>query len=217
MTRSLMLTKHGHSSFSVGDGEASVLFDPGSLTEEITVRGELAAIVITHDHPDHWTPEWLDRVRSSGPAPVVYTTAAVAERIGTDGAVVVESDRAVQAGPFTLAFTRTTHARVHASVPAPENLGCLVDGVLYYGGDAFVLPAGVEPEVLAVPLAAPWMKLGEAIDYVLEAAPRRTFPVHDRVLSAAGRDLAIGRIEWATGQRPGAVLLDPADGSTIAL
>ena len=33
--------------------------------------------------------------------------------------------------------------------------------------------------ILALPLAAPWLKLSEAIDYAKEVRPNICFPVHD--------------------------------------
>lgn len=41
-------------------------------------------------------------------------------------------------------------------------------------------------DTLLLPLAAPWSKASEVIDYVREARPRQAVPVHDAVLSPAG-------------------------------
>ena len=40
-----------------------------------------------------------------------------------------------------------------------------------------------------MPVAGPWMKLSEAIDYVRAVRPRVAVPVHDAILSEQGRAL----------------------------
>lgn len=37
--------------------------------------------------------------------------------------------------------------------------------------------------VLALPTAAPWLKAGEAVDFLRAVAPRLAVPVHEAVLS----------------------------------
>jgi len=41
-------------------------------------------------------------------------------------------------------------------------------------------------EILALPVAGPWMKISEAIDYALEIKPKVVFPVHDGALKILG-------------------------------
>ena len=66
--------------------------------------------------------------------------------------------------------------------------------------------------MLAAPANAPWMKIGEAMDYVIAVAPRRAFPTHEMLLSQAGKDLSNARLGWATEQGGGEYLpLEPGD------
>ena len=67
-------------------------------------------------------------------------------------------------------------------------------------------------EPLAAPVGAPWLKIGEAMDYVLAVAPARSFAVHDLPLSEVGLQMQRARIAWATEQGGGAfVALEPGD------
>ena len=92
------------------------------------------------------------------------------------------------------------------------NIGVLVNDSLYYAGDSFEVPEGVDVQVLAVPAAAPWMKISEAMEYVLEVAPKRAFPTHEMLLSKAGKALSNARLGWATEQGGGEYLpLEPGD------
>jgi hypothetical protein len=88
----------------------------------------------------------------------------------------------------------------------------LINEQLYYAGDSFTVPEGVEVDLLAAPSGAPWMKIAEVIDYVLAVKPKRSFPTHEMLLSRAGKDLSNGRIGWATEQGGGEFLpLEPGD------
>ncbi len=69
-----------------------------------------------------------------------------------------------------------------------QNVGVLIDnGEVYYPGDSFAEP-GMPVKTLALPIAAPWMKTSEAMDFLTHVKPERAFPTHDAILStpAAG-------------------------------
>ena len=66
--------------------------------------------------------------------------------------------------------------------------------------------------MLAAPANAPWMKISEAMDYVIAVAPRRAFPTHEMLLSRAGKDLSNARLPGPTEQGGGEYLpLEPGD------
>ena len=68
-----------------------------------------------------------------------------------------------------------------------------MNDTLYYPGDSFYVPVGVDIAVLAAPAGAPWMKISEGMDFVAQIKPKRVFPTHDGVLSAAGLGLVNAR------------------------
>ena len=65
------------------------------------------------------------------------------------------------------------------------------------------MPTGVDVAMLAAPIGAPWLKIGEAMDFVLEVAPRAAFGTHDGTLSPAGLRMHRDRLAWATAQGGG--------------
>ena len=69
-------------------------------------------------------------------------------------------------------------------------------------------------ELLAAPAGAPWLKIGDAMDYVLDVAPRRTIAVHDKTLSGFGLGMSHDRIAWAVEQG-GGTHVRLADGESI--
>ena len=79
-------------------------------------------------------------------------------------------------------------------------------------GLSATVPGGVDVQLLAAPLGAPWLKIGDAIDFVLAVKPRQAFGTHDMTLSVLGRDMHRGRLRWATEQNGGEFFeLDPGD------
>ncbi len=78
----------------------------------------------------------------------------------------------------------------------------LVNERFYYPGDSYTVP-DVPVALLAAPAGAPWLKIGEVMDFVLEVAPRATFAVHDAPLSAMGLGMAHARIEGAVKEGGG--------------
>ncbi len=134
---------------------------------------------------------------------------------GYDITVVAPGD-VVEAGSFSLRFFGGTHEVIHASIPTIENVGVLVNGALYYPGDSYAVPEDVEVDTLAAPLGAPWLKIGDAMDYVLAVKPRRAFGTHDMTLSVAGKTMHRQRLQWATEQNGGEfTVLEPGDSLDI--
>ncbi|MGO4691814.1 MBL fold metallo-hydrolase [Glaciibacter sp. 2TAF33] len=199
----MKLTKMEHSALLVELGGQKLFVDPGSFTTALTETAGTVAVVITHEHADHWTPEQLDRVLEMSPSVTIYGPAGVAAAAADYDITVVKPGDTVEAGPFTLRFFGGIHAVIHPSIPVVDNIGVLINDDLYYAGDSFVVPEGVDVGTLAVPAGAPWLKISEVIDYVLAVKPKRSFPVHEMLLSRAGKDMSNGRIRSATEQGGG--------------
>ncbi|GAA3925018.1 MBL fold metallo-hydrolase [Microbacterium soli] len=199
----MRITKLEHAALRIDDHDAALLVDPGSFTSPIDGLDTVAAIVVTHEHQDHWTPQHLDRLRDAAPSVPVYAPAAVAALApGYDLTTVAPGDT-MTAGGFTLRFFGGLHAVIHSSIPVIENVGVLVDDELYYPGDSYAVPEGVDVGTLAAPLGAPWLKISEAMDFVLAVRPRRAFGTHDGTLSEIGKSLHRDRLKWATEQGGG--------------
>jgi L-ascorbate metabolism protein UlaG (beta-lactamase superfamily) len=193
----MKLTKHEHATLVLEKSGETLVIDPGAFTMPLTELRNVVAIVITHEHPDHWTPEQLDRIRTMSPDATIYGPQGVALAASAYDVVVVKDGDQITAGVFDLAFYGSRHAVIHSSIPVIDNVGVMVDGTLFYPGDSFTIPP-VAVDTLAVPAGAPWLKIGEVIDYVAAVAPRRAFPTHEMVLSVIGRNMADDRIGTAT-------------------
>jgi L-ascorbate metabolism protein UlaG (beta-lactamase superfamily) len=212
----MRVTKHEHAALMVEDGGKALIVDPGSFTSPFTELQDVAGIVITHEHPDHWTPEHLERIlKQTGPIPIYGPAGVVAAASGFDVTEVRPGDT-VAIDPFTLRFFGGKHAVIHESIPVVDNVGVLINHEFYYPGDSYAVPEGADVRLLAAPVGAPWLKIGEAMDFVLAVQPRRAFGTHDLTLSAIGRGMGRARLAWAVEQHGGDFLeLDPGDSADV--
>lgn len=208
-----------HAGIVVEHDGRSLVIDPGDYSDERELSAALAAadpivaIVITHEHVDHWTPENVALLRAAAPEAPIYTTAATAEGLAEAGIVVDvvvagEGDR-VQAGPFVLEFTGRRHAVPHMNTAVFDNIGVRVNGVLSWGGDS-LSRSPLPVDTLGVPvLAAPWGSVSQLTDFVLESAPRRAFVTHDGLLSDRGVQNVRNRVQWCLDQLGGEFVVLP--------
>ncbi|KQX07264.1 MULTISPECIES: MBL fold metallo-hydrolase [unclassified Leifsonia] len=199
----MRLTKLEHAALVLDQNGDRLFIDPGSFTTAITESSGTVAIVITHEHPDHWTPEQLKRIVDANPAVRIFGPAGVVAAATDFTVEPVAAGDTVEVGAFTLRFFGAKHAVIHPSIPVIDNVGVLVNDALYYAGDSFTIPEGVTVDTLAAPAGAPWMKVSEVMDYVIALAPRHAFPTHEMVLSRAGKDMSNARLTWAVEQGGG--------------
>lgn len=212
----MRVTKHEHACLRLELEGRTLLIDPGSFTLPLAELRHVVAVVITHEHPDHWTPEHLSRIRQQFPEIPVYGPAGVAAAAAGEDIHVVEAGETVTAGPFTVSFFGGRHNVIHESIPVIDNVGVLVNGAFYYPGDSYALPGAATVDLLAAPVGAPWLKIGDAMDFVLAIAPRRAFATHDMTLSRVGLDMGRARLQWAVEQGGGEfVVLDPDESTDL--
>lgn len=213
LTDPMRVTKHEHACLRLGREGKTLIVDPGSYTLPLADLQDLIGIVLTHEHPDHWTPEHLERLRKAAPGIPIYGPAGVAAAAAGFDVITVTPGETVSLDPFTLEFFGGRHAVIHETIPVVDNVGVLVGDEFYYPGDSYTVPTGRDVRLLAAPVGAPWLKIGEAMDFVLAVAPRRAFGTHDMTLSQIGREMGRQRLRWATEQGGGEFLtLDPGDG-----
>jgi L-ascorbate metabolism protein UlaG (beta-lactamase superfamily) len=180
----MIITKFGHSCLLIEEGDARILFDPGSYSEgrqnSIT---NLDAVLVTHEHPDHVDPESLKAVLANNPGARVITNHGGARVLEKEGItyVRVEDGENINVKGVNIEGVGHDHALIHSSIPLVPNTGYFVANKFFYPGDALTLP-GRPVEILALPTAAPWGKISEVIDYALAVKPKVAIPVHDAIL-----------------------------------
>lgn len=179
------VTRFGHAAVLVEAAGARVLLDPGafSLPTTFELTG-LDAIVVTHQHADHLDRDRIEALVAANPEALLLAEPETAASL--DGWTATAEDASFAVGALTLTGVGSRHAVILPSLPRVGNVGILVtaDGepTLFHPGDTYEYrPEGVD--ILALPLAAPWAKVSETVEFVTAVAPTTAFPIHDCTIS----------------------------------
>ncbi|MEU4009176.1 MBL fold metallo-hydrolase [Streptomyces pseudogriseolus] len=191
----MKLTKHAHACVTLEKDGTRLVIDPGTLTPDAAEAVAGAdAVLITHEHFDHFDEQLVAAALQDRPGLHVYGTAAVAAALGShDGRVhAVAAGDTFDVGSVTVSVHGHRHALIHPDIPCPDNVGYLVDeGTVHHPGDAYYVP-DAPVRTLLLPTSGPWTKFGEAADYVRAVKPERVVQIHELMLSDLGRRSAAG-------------------------
>jgi L-ascorbate metabolism protein UlaG (beta-lactamase superfamily) len=175
------VTKLLHACLLVEIDGTRTLLDPGSYTWDddrfdASMTEGVDRILITHEHADHFS---IDFVRSA----VERSNDAVVETTQSLCSILAESEiEATTEGSVRFA---APHERIPTG-PGPENVGFHVGGVLSHPGDSHSFVETMP--ILAMPFVAPWGSLVAGVDRVRLVGPQIVVPIHDWALSDRGRE-----------------------------
>ena len=179
----MKITKYEHSGLVIEKDGKVLVFDPVEFKEKLPEFTNVAAVVITHKHSDHCQPAVIEKIMAANPGAELITSQQTTETL-PNASMAVAGDTRDVAG-FQLAFFGRDHAAIIPGQVPCDNIGVVVDGLIVNPGDSFDLPE-VQPKVLLAPIAAPWSKVSETIDFVKRAQAQVVVPFHDAVLSELG-------------------------------
>jgi L-ascorbate metabolism protein UlaG (beta-lactamase superfamily) len=209
----MLLSHLGHATVLLETAGARILIDPGAFSDAWHGLTDLDAVLVTHLHPDHLDPAHVPALLAANPGARVLAEPAALATIGVADPFTAGDVATV--GDVTITGVGGTHALIHADLPRIGNTGMLLraegEPTFFHPGDAYeYAPAGVD--VLALPTFAPWATLGFMIDFARAVGPARSFPIHDGVLSPAGRAIFV---QQAAALAPGE-LVDLAGAGAVA-
>lgn len=184
----VIMTKLRHSCVRLDKDGQRLVIDPGAYSEHDAAAGA-DAILITHEHADHYEEGRLRRALDARSGTQLWGPRSVTDQIGPayPGRVhtVGEGDAFTAAG-FDVRVYGELHAIIHPDIPRITNVGYFVEGSLFHPGDALTVPD--QPvDTLLLPVQAPWSKVSEIIDYLREVRPRRSLDIHDALLTDLAR------------------------------
>lgn len=198
----MQITHFGHSCLLVEIDGTKVLFDPGNFSHGFDGISGLDAILITHQHPDHCDVAKLPDLVAANPDAILYADPQTTKQLNGDAVAgewtAARSGDQIGIGSLTARFTGGRHAVIHPEIPVIDNVAYVLGtaeqpGQFMHPGDSFYIPFE-QVDVLALPSAAPWMKLSESVDYLRAMAPRVAVPIHQAILSDAGSGIHYGRL-----------------------
>lgn len=184
----MKLTKLEHSCFTLETANQTLVFDPGNWSTDFVAPNNVVAIILTHEHADHFDKDLLQSIIDKSQGTTIVAPYEMAEKLTGFAVQGVAPGDNITVGSFALRFFGGEHAAIHPDIASVVNVGVLVNGSFYYPGDSFTLP-GLPVTTLALPVTAPWLKISEPIDFMLAVKPQLAFPVHDHIASDDGKAL----------------------------
>ena len=209
----MKITKIGHACLFVEIETLSILIDPGAYSV-VPSLPKLDIILVTHEHPDHFDPPALKKILAKHDNCEILTHRGmrkVLSEMNIPSTLIEEGEVCVRKR-VSIERIGSAHACIHKDLPAIENCGFYINEEFFYPGDSFVLP-GKTVKILALPVAAPWMRLEECIDYAKSVKPEAVFPVHDGMLRL-DRMTPTRRIPAMLLEKEGIRYIDMQDGWT---
>lgn len=188
----MQLTKYSHACVRLEQDGRVLVLDPGVFSESEVALAGANAVLVTHEHPDHYDADALLGALETSRELLIHAPAGVAADLRQRA--TAHSERVLDAAPgdtftvagFTVQCFGGQHALIHPSIPVVANLGYLIDDDVYHPGDSLIVPDGVSVGTLLVPLHGPWSKVSEVIDFVVSVRAPRAFQIHDVLLNEIG-------------------------------
>ena len=178
------ITKFGHCCLLIEVKGLRILTDPGDYSTQQQTASGIDIVLITHEHRDHLHIDSVKAILKNNPSVRIVTNSAVKAILDKEGikSEVLEDGQTVMIKDVMIEGAGTVHAEIYRDYPRVQNTGYFIDEELFYPGDALYNPK--KPvNILALPVAGPWLKISESLDYLVEVHPHVCFPVHDGILA----------------------------------
>lgn len=194
-------THLGHSAVLVEVADTRVLFDPGNFSDGWHHLTGLDSIVVTHQHPDHFDPEFAPALIAANPQAVLLVEPSVHEKTHRGEPFAADDSRTVK--NLTLTAVGGQHAVIHADIPRIGNVGVILEAEgtrFFHPGDALdAVPSDID--VLAAPAMGPWAAMKEVIDFIRAVDAQAGFLIHEGLLNDRGWTLSFDRFSEMTSTR----------------
>ncbi len=182
----MIIKKYLHSCLLIEENGKRLLIDPGSFSfveKKITPSdiGPVDVIVYTHKHGDHYDPAALKELMGLKKA-VLVTNREIAELLAKDGftsELMHEGETKTFEG-----FHIETFSAPHGPIPAeiPHNLAVMINKTLLHPGDSLEVEGLPDVPVLALPIAAPWLRAVDSIAFARDVHSKHVIPIHDAII-----------------------------------
>lgn len=187
----MKISKHLHSCLLIEDHGKTVLIDPGNYSVEggaLTLEQltKLDAICITHEHMDHMYVPFIKQLVEKFPNVQIFGTNSIVSILNK------ENITASSEGNEFVKLAPVPHEKIFMG-PSPENNMVTLFDKIATPGDSLTFEHS--PEVLALPITAPWGDTTWATETALKVKPKVIIPIHDWHLRDEARKGMYGWLE----------------------
>lgn len=190
----MKITKFVHACLLIETDDHAILFDPGEMSFEsgllnIDSLPRLDSIVITHEHFDHYSEEFLRALIARFPSVTIVTTPSLTAKLKAQGITAQEE------GTKEIELFNAPHESMAPLAPAPmvDNTGAHFMNILTHPGDSFHVTES--KAVFAMPLAGPWGSAIEGVRMATKLKPKYVIPIHDWMWNDQWRSEMYDRFE----------------------
>jgi len=177
----MLIRKYLHSCILLEENSKKILIDPGAFSfvekklkpEDI---GPVDVLLLTHKHPDHYFPEALKVIKAT----TIIANEEICALLTQEGLVaeVINEGETKTVAGFTIKALQAPHEPIPTE--CPHNLAFVINNKLLHPGDSFRTDAPCE--VLFLPIAGPWCRLVDALEFAKTIGPKTTIPIHDGII-----------------------------------
>jgi L-ascorbate metabolism protein UlaG (beta-lactamase superfamily) len=171
----MKIYKIGHCCLTIETSGKRIMTDPGSYSTNQDREKEIDVVLITHEHSDHFHIESLKKVLENNPQAKIITNMSVGKLLEAEGIAyeILEDGGSRMEGEVLIEGLGEQHIEIYKTWERVQNTGYFIN-------------PGKDVDILALPVAGPWAKISDAVDYALLIKPRVAFPVHDAGLKNPG-------------------------------
>ncbi len=184
----MKITKFGHCCLLIEEKGVRVLTDPGSYTTAQNDVKDVDVILITHEHGDHFHVESVKKILENNPDATIITNTSVDKLLreaDIPDAIIIEDGQSDRVGGLSISGHGHQHVEIYKDISQVPTTSYMIGERLFCPGDSWHIPK-IPVELLALPVAGPWCKVKDAIEFALEINPKTAFPVHDAQLNELG-------------------------------
>ncbi len=210
----MKITKLVHSCVLVEDGGNVVLFDPGVFSwqsglVDVAALPKLNSVVVTHKHPDHLGPEFVQALVISQPDAQWFAPADAHADLRALGVKLV-TDKSIG----DVQIVPGNHAPV-------EPFGVQVQNLLVNWGNKLTNPGDTHDiqqtrDLLLLPVQAPWGTTVRAMELAASLKPKFVLPIHDWMWNEQWRNICYDRFSDVFSS-VGIRFIRPVDGEVVEL
>ncbi len=179
----MKITKLVHSCFILEKDGKRILVDPGvyswqSGVVEEDLMSDLDSVVVTHEHPDHLSEDFVDLVKTKSPGAKWYGPSQVVSQLadwGINGSSSSDDD--------SIVFIESSHADLDPWFPEqPEHTSFVLFNEVLVGGDCHTLSDSHGARIFAGAInGGPW---GAVVGFArmieaMDNRPEVVIPAHD--------------------------------------